>query len=452
MPLFINEGGASRGGAWRACLHGRIWQQLRSVLLRNTSWTLSAQTLQLAGRFGYFVIAAHVLGPPGYGTFVACVALIAALSPFASFGTETLVVKYVARDRSQVQPYVGTALLVTVACGSLLTLLALSIRPKVLPGSATPAMLAAVAIADLLGRQVIAICCNAFGAIQQFRTYTQLMAGSTALRLLAALILAASTATALNWAYLYAVSTLIGAFIGLVAVTRRFGRPHFQPKLIVPSMREGFHFSTAAASQSVYNDIDKTMLARLSTVDAAAIYAVAYRFVDAAMLPISSLAAAAYPEFFRRGVRGVTSSFTFARNIIRRSVLYGLAVGFLLFVAAGIVPVVVGREYAESVAALRWLCLLPAIKSVHAFLTDTLTGADYQWQRSLVQIVVAGFNILINLWLIRAFAWRGAAWSSLITDLLLAVLLYVVIRWHLKRERAKTEARTTQPVLATGEE
>lgn len=452
MRLSINGGGALDRWYWRSCLQRRVWQHFRSSILRNASWALGAQGLQLAGRFGYFVIAAHVLGPAEYGTFVACTALIAALSPFASFGTEKVLVKYAARDQSLLQLYFGNALLVTVASGLLLTVLAVCIRPIVLPSSATAAMLVAVAIADLFGRQVTAICSNAFAATEQFRRYTQLLAGSTALRVVAALILLASTATALMWAYLYAVSTLIGALISFAAVTRCSGSPRFRFKLIVPSMREGFHFSTSAASQSVYDDIDKTMLARLSTVDAAAIYAVAYRFVDAAMLPISSLAAAAYPEFFRRGTQGVTSSFALARSIIRRSVIYGVVVSFILFVAAGILPVIMGREYAQSVAALRWLCVLPAIKSVHAFLTDTLTGADYQWQRSLVQIVVAGFNILVNLWVIRAFAWRGAAWSSLSTDLLLAVLLYMVIRRHLRREHAGTQKRTAQPVLATSDE
>jgi O-antigen/teichoic acid export membrane protein len=423
------------------------WQYFRSAILRNASWALSAQGLQLAGRFGYFVIAARVLGPKEFGTFVACTAFIEALSPFASFGTEKLIVKYVARDQRLLQLYFGNALVVTVGCGCVLTLLALCIRPAVLPTSATSLMLAAVAVADLFGRQIVLICCNTFAAIEQFRRYTQLLAGSTALRLLGAVVLAASSATALKWAYLYAGSTLIAALIGLLVVTRCCGPPRFQPKLVVPSMREGFHFSTSAASQSVYNDIDKMMLARLSTLDAAAIYAVAYRFVDAAMMPVSSLAAATYPEFFRRGVHGVTSSFAFAWNIIRRSVVYGVLIGIALFVAAGLVTGIMGREYEKSIVALRWLCVLPAIKSVHAFLTDTLTGADYQWQRSMVQMVMAAFNIFLNLWIIRAYAWRGAAWSSVITDLLLAVLLYLVIRWHLRREHAEVEARTAQPVL-----
>lgn len=430
-------------------MNQRLLQHLRSAIIRNASWAFTAQSLQLAGRFGYFVIAAHVLGPSEYGTFVACTALIAALSPFASFGTEKVLVKYIARDQGLFHLYVGNALLVTLACGSLFTVLAICIRPVVLPASATLPMLASVAFADLFGRQITAICSNAFAAIEQFQKYTQLLAGLTALRLLAALVLASSTHKALTWAHLYAGATLIGAVISLVVVVRCAGPPQFRFRLIVPSMREGFHFSTSAASESVYDDIDKTMLARLSTVDAAAIYAVAYRFIDAAMVPIRSVAAAAYPQFFRRGTQGVTSSFALAQSIIRRSIVYGAMVGFLLFLGAGVLPHIMGQEYARSVTALRWLCVLPAIKSIHAFLTDTLTGADYQWQRSLVLMVVAGFNILVNLWMIRAYTWRGAVWSSIITDSLLAVLLYLVIRSHLRREHGGTDTRVAQRILAT---
>jgi O-antigen/teichoic acid export membrane protein len=33
---------------------------------------------------------------------------------------------------------------------------------------------------------------------------------------------------------------------------------------------------------------------------------------------------------------------------------------------------------------------------------------------------VAIFNVLLNLWLIPAYSWRGAAWSSIASDALLA--------------------------------
>jgi O-antigen/teichoic acid export membrane protein len=448
---FTHRAHTARDTRWRVSLRECLRQSIGSQIVCNATLMLSGQGLQLVGRMGYFVIVAHVLGPAGYGSFVACTALIGTMSPFASCGTGHVMIKYVARDRNVLAAYLGNALLVTLASGSVLTLFALILRPHVLPASSTSAMLIAVAIADLLGMEMNTICLQVFLALEQGRRFSHLMAWSTGVRLLAAVVLVALGPTAMHWAYLYAASAIIATATGIVAVSRSGAPPRFQLNLFVPSVREGVHFATALASQSVYNDIDKTMLARLSTVEAAAIYAVAYRFIEAAILPIRSVANAAYPEFFRHGLNGVTSGFGLARRILRHSTFYGLATAVALFVAAGFVPIVLGRAYQESAVALRWLCVLPVIKSVHIFLSDTLTGSNYQWQTSSAQIVVAVFNVLINLWIIRAFAWRGAAWSSLATDGLLMVLLYMIIRWHLGRERVAARLASSQLFAAGGQ-
>jgi O-antigen/teichoic acid export membrane protein len=72
------------------------------------------------------------------------------------------------------------------------------------------------------------------------------------------------------------------------------------------------------------------------------------------------------------------------------------------------------------VEALRWLSVLPILKALHYFFTNALTGAGYQALRARIQAGVAVFNVLINLWLIPAYSWRGAAWSSIASDGLLA--------------------------------
>lgn len=435
-------------GTYRRAVSIRFAQYLRGRLqsgnVCNAGWTFFAKSVQLLGRVAYFTIVANVLGPDGYGTFVACTALIAILSPFACFGSASVLIKHASRDRDLFRPYFGNAIIVTLASASVLTVVVLCIRTTVLPQSATVAMVLSICVADLVGLQLSTLCSESF-VLSDFRKYTQLTAWSVLVRCIAAIVLAASTRTATHWAYLYALSTLISTLTGITVVSCVCGLPRFQLRLIIPSLREGIHFSTSSASQSVYNDIDKTMLARMSSVEDAAIYAVAYRFIEAAMLPIRAVTAVTYPDFFRRGAQGVTSSFGLARPMIRRSAVYGLGVAIPLFVGAGAVPLIMGKAYTESTSALRWLCLLPAIKSVHAFLTDTLTGADFQWQRSLIQSIVAAVNILLNFWVIRAFAWRGAACSSVFTDLLLAVLLYAAIHWHIMRERGGDRARVDQP-------
>lgn len=426
-----------------------VTRQLQSNIGRNATWMLGGQGLQMAAQFAYFVIIAHVLGPRGYGTFVACTALIITMAPFGPCGAGDVMIKYVARDPEKLPNYFGNALLITIVCGLALTVVALLIRPIVLPPSVNAAMVSAIAIADLIGTQIISVCSQAFLALGRARRSAQVLAVSSGLRLIAAVMLASTSATPIRWAYLYAMAAFVATAVAVIEVSWCCGRPRLQFNLLLPSVREGFHFATAAAAQTVYTSIDKTMLARLATVEAAAIYAVAYRFIEAVMLPIRSLASVTYPEFFRRGMQGVTASYEFARHLLRRSVAYGIASAIVLFLAAGLVPLIMGKGYADSSAALHWLCILPVIKSIHAFLTDTLTGANYQWQRSSTQIMVAVFNVIVNLWLIRSFSWRGAAWASVLTDALLMLTLWLIIRWHLRRE-ARVECSHESSTVAEG--
>lgn len=414
-------------------------QAFSSRIMKNASWMLCGQGVQLLGRMGYFVIIARSLGPTAYGTFVACTALAATVAPFASCGTGNVLVKYVAKDSGVLRRYVGTTLLTTLGCGSLLTLLLMALRAFVLPPTATAGLVIAVIIADVFANEIVGLCMYTFLALEQGSRYSYLAGVTTGVRLLAAFVLLVVTPTATHWAYLYAISAAVSAIIGMVTVCMCCGMPKFELRSVPPAIKEGIHFATAFSSQSIYNDIDKTMLARIASPAAAAIYAVAYRFIEPAILPIRSLGAASFPEFFRRGEKGVKESLDLAISILRRSTLYGVVMALGLFLGASLIPHVLGPAYAESAIALRWLCLLPAFKCVHIFLSDALTGANFQWQTSSAQLAVCVFNILVNLWIIRAFAWRGAAWSSLMTDALLILLLYLIIRWHLGRERRKSE-------------
>ena len=189
-------------------------------------------------------------------------------------------------------------------------------------------------------------------------------------------------------------------------------------------LREGFYFSSGLSAQTVYNDIDKTMLAQFGSLGATGIYAAAYRLIDVAFIPIRSLLAAAYPGFFRSGHQGIASSLAYAKRLLPRALAYSAAVAVGLLIAAPLVPKVLGAEYARTTEALRWLALLPLLKTFHYFAADSLSGAGRQGLRTAVQVLIAVFNVLVNLWIIPIYSWRGAAWSSLASDGLLAASLW----------------------------
>jgi O-antigen/teichoic acid export membrane protein len=187
------------------------------------------------------------------------------------------------------------------------------------------------------------------------------------------------------------------------------------------------------------------MLVQLSTLDAAGIYAAAYRLIDVAFLPIRSLLWAAYPSFFRHGKDGVAATTKYARRLLPRACSYSLLACLALFLGAPIVPHLLGAEYARTTVALRWLAPLPLLKTLHYFVADSLTGAGLQGLRTALQVGVAVFNILLNFWLIPAYSWRGAAWSSLASDGMLALSLWLAVFWLGRQECARQLAASENP-------
>ena len=105
---------------------------------------------------------------------------------------------------------------------------------------------------------------------------------------------------------------------------------------------------------------------------------------------------------------------------------------------------VLGRDFEGAVEVVRWLAFLPLIGVVHTFAGDTLTGAGFQGVRSAVQVLVALTNVLLNLWLIPLYSWRGAAGANLAAGGLLALGLWASV-WLIRRRESKLVLTGLQP-------
>jgi O-antigen/teichoic acid export membrane protein len=382
------------------------------------------QGLRLAIQALYFVEIARSLGTRNYGAFISVVALVGIVFPFGSLGSGNLLVKNVARDKRQFPIYWGRALVFTLLIGTFLLIGVCLIGRFVLPPTIPLLLIALIASADIFGLNIITISAQAFQAFELLNwtaTITVMMSGG---RLIGALILVAiyPHPTALQWGFLYMGATAGVTFASLCLVCAKLGLPKFSVPRNVAELREGFYFSSSQAAQTIYNDIDKTMLARLSTLEATGIYGAAYRIIDVSFVPVSALLWSSYPSFFRAGSGGIAAAWNFAVPLLRRAVLYALVVCLALLASANLLPYLLGSEYSSAAEALRWLALLPVLKAIHYFFSDTLTGSGYQGVRTSIQLCIALANVLVNLWLIPAFSWRGAAWSSIASDATLALV------------------------------
>ncbi|MBF0458253.1 MAG: oligosaccharide flippase family protein [Nitrospirae bacterium] len=400
-----------------------------SQMARNTSWMLFGNGIKTVVQAAYFVLIARSLHSDGYGAFVGVCALVAIAFPFASLGFGNILIRNVARNASSFGRYWGNTLLMTLISGGVLLLLVLAVARFVLPASIPFSLIFIIAVTSLFFDTVHVIGAQAFQAVQRLHRTALLNVIPNIFRLIAIAGLSAlvKSPSPLQWSCLYLATGLICALIAGYLVNKELGPPVFTLKGMKADILEGFYFSITLSSQNIYNDIDKSMLTRLSSLSAVGIYAAAYRIIDVSFTPVRSLLAAVYAKFFQHGESGVRGSLRFAIKLIPFAGGYGFVAGIVLVLAAPLLPYVLGAEYADAADALRWLSPLPFLKAVHFFAADTLTSAGYQGLRSGVQVFVAVFNAGINLWLIPAYSWRGAAWSSIASDGLLAVLLWAVL-------------------------
>jgi O-antigen/teichoic acid export membrane protein len=403
-----------------------------SPMARNAGWLFAGQGLGLLLQAAYFVIIARLLGPMQYGIYAGAFAFASLVAQYSALGTGTVFLRYVSSDRSAFSIYWGNILVVTSVVGGALVLVLVLLGPRIL-NPASAALVLFAAIGNCICAQLTIESGRVFQAFEQMRPTALLNLLTNLVRTAAAvaMLLTMHRATAWQWALVSTLVSALAAGITVVTISLRFGRPAFVPKVFVEHGAEGFGFAVAMSTSSLYNDLDKTMLSHYGMNHDNGIYTMAYRIVDIATIPIFSIRDAAMPRLFNLGRAGIAASAELSNRLMLRALALGALGSAGMYVAAPLVPQVVGPGFTEGVAALRWLCLIPVFRSIHQMTGCALTGAGLQRYRTGSQLTAATLNFFLNLWLIPKWGWHGAAWSSLCTDAALAAMNWGILRIRL---------------------
>ena len=408
----------------------------KGSLGRNTIWAFAGQGMSLVFQAGCFILLARLLGSQQYGIYVGAAALVAIVAQYSSLGSGMVLLRYVSQDHSKFAEFWGNAILTTLVLGSIIILILRAVG-GILIGPASASILVLVALGECTCARLAECAGQAFQAFEGMHVTAVLTTMTNVVRFatVGVMMLTLHHATAWQWAKASLLVSTISAIVAVAFVSKRLGRPIFRPRLLVQSAAEGLGFSFASSTTSVYNDLDKAMMSHYAPPAANGAYSLAYRVVDVSCVPMRSLHYAALPRFFQKGANSISESLGFARKILRMTMPYAILAAAGLFIGARFIPFVVGKSFTNSVPALEWLCLLPIFRSLHLSAGDTLTGTGNQRYRTASQVVAAGLNFVLNLFMIPAFSWRGAAWSSLITDGFLSCANWLVLSHVARKQR-----------------
>jgi polysaccharide transporter, PST family len=112
-----------------------------------------------------------------------------------------------------------------------------------------------------------------------------------------------------------------------------------------------------------------------------------------------------------------------ARITAKRTVWLSLAVGLgltlLYFFGAPFLPVILGPSYEGSVAVLRILSWILLFKCGSFAMATILVARNLQARRTLIQVVAASMNIILNLLIVYKYGINGVAVVYVLTEIVL---------------------------------
>ncbi len=182
-----------------------------------------------------------------------------------------------------------------------------------------------VCVADMVLMKVTELAAFGFAASDRMKQTSIQNVVVSLLRLagIAALMATVHPVTLDRWVLVYLLTTLLGTIYAIAKGSQLWGRPATDLTALREDIAEGVFFSIAGSATTIYNDIDKIMLSKLADLASTGVYAAAYRVIDVSMTPIRSLAAAAYPRFFRKGMDGIGATYPYALALMAKAAVYG---------------------------------------------------------------------------------------------------------------------------------
>ena len=391
------------------------------------SWAIFKSFIfQLVVQGIYFVLLARIFAPERYGAYVGIVAIVSVFIPFSSWGSEKIVIQNVSRDRNVFREYWGAGILKILIFGSLFISLILIIYSFIPISGISLYAVFFIALANLIFLRLNDLVRDSFTGIGLLNYTGRAIFLVSLNRFFAVLVLIAlfKQPSIDTWTMLYCLATFCAAATSTYLLVKQVEYPQFRLSKVTQDLPLGFSFAVGISAQTIYNDLDKSMLAKLSTLESAGIYGAAYHILNVSLMPILSVAMASFRNFFQKGASGIQGSFALCKKLLPLSLGYSLMAMVGLAIFAPLIPLILGSGFADSATALVWLSPTIFFRTMHIFAADTLTGANFQSARSTSQVLVAIINGFLNFWLIPLYSWRGAIGATIISEFILTVFLW----------------------------
>lgn len=382
------------------------------------------------------MVLARSLGSSLYGGYAAVLSISNLFATFSGLGAAILHVRDASRQSLSHDVSLRRATIQTLRTFIPLAVVCLACTWLLIPTSIPHLPISAIAIGEL---SAVIATELAFRSFQAQERYWAMGVATAFVPLLRTIVAGSMWFLGMLDLYTWAPVSLASGLLplaGLVVLfmrrTSTLNRGAVSNKISAADALSGVGYSLSAASAQLHGDADKIVLARLTTTADTGQYAVAYRLTDVLTLPIVAAIARLLPSLFRDGTTGFSASIKQSRKLISVGLVAALFLSIIGYLAAPLLPWILGSSYTYSVRMARALAFIPFSMTVWSIVRSIAGTSGYEKEMGATELSGATFNIVACIVGVAAFGWAGAVIATYLTHLFMAVAL---VTWIRMRER-----------------
>lgn len=416
------------------------------AIFKNSSYLLMSQLLVKAFAFAYAIFLAGNIGASDFGLYSAALSIFGLMSLFSDLGINRVLTRDIARDVSLLPKLFSTALLFR-AFSAAVSFLMLTLFFFFTDPHGTRFTLTTIALLSLIPQSValsidailIALKRVSFSALGFFLfNMISFIAG-------AGLIYLGYGVHGAMIAFLLGQIAYSVILIYLLSSSRKLNNQsssrlnpgiNFAPfnfSLAKSLILKSWPYGIVAALGYASFRIDTVILSYSRNGEEAGIYALAYRFLEAATIVPVAFGTVLYPIFSQH-----SSDHAKTKKLFNNSLLYGGLGGFVVLIIMNtLVPwfltIFMPESFYGSATTLVILSFALPFLFMHIPLSQLILSKDEFLKKIvLLYLLIFGINLLVMLSVIPVFGYTGAAWVTVFSEATTFLGFWLFIKKTLK--------------------
>ena len=401
------------------------------TIFKNFSWLMVSQIITTICAFVWTIIIARYLGVSDYGIMNFAISFTGIIALTMDLGISTHIIRHIATDFDSAPKYLGNAIPLKSIFSFFTFLLALIIL-IIMKCDELTIQITLLFTIERIFTSMIGLLNGSLQAVEEGK-YQAI--GNTILNILLLIFIIISILCDLGLygiTFAYVIANLIIVIFQYLAVKKRIAKPKFEfdkefcKKITLYSIP----FALTSFFSMIYSSIDMVMLTNMVGSYANGIYSAAFKLISVFTTFFGVYSAVVFPVMSR--------FFKNEKNLL--VVLFEKSVKYLLLIviplsfavnlyAKDIIILFFGTKYSPTSSVLSLLMWTLFLSFIDGVSMNLLNASHKEKYVTIVFIIAAIFNTILNIFIIPKYSYDGAAITTILSGILVtSMLLYSIYK------------------------